>query len=240
MKQVDITTAQNVTIEYKAATVFERALAWLIDIVIIVLTSLILLLFINLLAPPQAVNTVSIILITPVYLLYHLIFELFNNGASPGKKILGLRVIKITNDPVSIYDYFMRWAFRLVDITALGAIAIITISSSPRNQRIGDYLADTTVIKVMKSERFSLHRILQLENLKNYEPKYPEVLTFSENDMLVFKEVIERTVRYPGETSDKILKLAIEKAENIMGLPSKPRNLDFLRTLIKDYVALTR
>lgn len=240
MKQIEITTPQNVTVEYKAATVLERILAWLIDIAIIGLTSLILLLFITILVPPESTNTVSAFILTPVILLYHLIFEIFNNGASPGKKILGLRVIKISNEAVSVYDYFMRWAFRLVDNTAFGAIAIITISSSPRNQRIGDYLADTTVIKILKSERVSLHRILQLENLKNYEPKYPEVSVFSESEMLVFKEVIDRVQRYPGENSDKILDCAIRKAESVMGLSVKTRNLDFLKTLIKDYVALTR
>jgi uncharacterized RDD family membrane protein YckC len=240
MKLVEITTAQNVTIEYKAASVFERILAWIIDFGIILVSLLISRLLIKALVPYGISDIVSVILLVPIYFLYHLLFEIFNNGASIGKKTLGLRVIKITREPVSVYDYFMRWAFRLIDIGPVGTVAIITISSSPYNQRIGDYLADTTVVKILKSERVSLNRISQLENLKNYEPVYPEVLVFNETDMLVFKEVIERVNKYPGITSDKILAASISKAESLMGLTLKNRNVDFLRTLIKDYVALTR
>lgn len=241
MKRIDITTTQNVVIEYKAASTIERFLAWLIDICTIGLASLILFGVIAIIFPPELMNTASLLILTPISLLYHLVFEILNNGASLGKLALGLRVVKLNNDPVSIYDYFMRWAFRLVDIAASsGIVAVITISSSPRNQRIGDYLADTTVIKLVKSGRFSLHRVMELDSLKNYEPKYPEVVAFSEKDMLVLKDVVERNILYPGEGAARALELTIERVETILGIKAKERNTQFLKTLIKDYVALTR
>ncbi len=241
MKRIDITTTQNVVIEYKAASTIERFLAWLIDICAIGISTLILWAFIALIVPQGLKNTAGYLLLTPISLLYHLLFEIFNNGASLGKLALSLRVVKLNNDPVSIYDYFMRWAFRLIDISAsLGIVAVITISSSPRNQRIGDFLADTTVIKLVKSGRFSLNRVMELDSLKNYEPQYPEIVAFSEQDMLVLKDVIERCIFYPGEGATKALELAIERIENILGIKAKERNTKFLKTLIKDYVALTR
>lgn len=241
MKKIDITTTQNVVIEYKAASTIERFLAWLIDIVTIGLGVLILYGIIALIFPPELMNTASLIFITPISLLYHLVFEILNNGASLGKLALGLRVVKLNNEPVSIYDYFMRWAFRLIDIAASsGIVAAITISSSPRNQRIGDYLADTTVIKLSKSGRFSLHRVMELESLKNYEPQYPEIVALSEKDMLVLKDVVERCILYPGKGATKALELSIDRIESILGIKAKERNTNFLKTLIKDYVALTR
>jgi hypothetical protein len=167
--------------------------------------------------------------------------EIFFNGVSSGKHALGLRVVKINNEPVSIYDYFMRWAFRIIDIvTSVGLLAAITISSSPKNQRIGDYLADTTVVKIPKSDRFSLHKITELDSLKNYEPQYPEVTAFAEEDMLIIKEVIDRLGYTHGELRDNILNLTIKQVEKALGIIPKSRDIDFLKTLIKDYVALTR
>ncbi len=241
MKSIEITTPQNVTIDYKAATVFERSLAFIIDFFIIGAGIGILSILITVFVPRELQNAVSIALLAPLYLSYHFVFEVFHNGASPGKRALGLRVVKLTNEPVGVYDYFMRWAFRLIDILASsGILAAITIASSPKNQRIGDYLADTTVIKVVKSGRFSLSKVKELETLKNYEPQYPEVTMFSEENMLVLKEVVERFAKYPGEGSGKTVELTINKIESTLGIQAKTRDVNFLRTLIKDYVALTR
>ncbi|MBN2820689.1 MAG: RDD family protein, partial [Bacteroidales bacterium] len=192
-KRIDITTTQNVVIDCKAATVFERMLAWLIDAVIIVLSQLVLYLIVLIIFPAGAENAAGLIILTPIAMCYHLISEMVFNGVSLGKKAMGLRVVKINNEPVSFYDYFMRWAFRLIDIIAsLGIISIITITSSPRNQRIGDYLADTTVIKINGQDRLSLSRIQDLDALKSYVPVYPEVVALSEKDMLVIKETLNR------------------------------------------------
>lgn len=240
MKRIDITTTQNVVIEYKAASTFERAVAWIIDYAIMIVTYLILYLIILGITPQEFQNIVAIIILTPVVLLYHLLFEIFNNGASIGKIALGLRVVKLNNDPVSIYDYVMRWAFRLVDIGTGGIVAMITISSSPKNQRIGDFLADTTVVKIVKSGRFSLHRVTELDSLQNYKPKYPDIVNFSEEDMLLIKDVIERNNQFPSEGAKEALELTFQKIEQVLGIKVKEKNTEFLKGLIKDYVALTR
>lgn len=241
MNSIEITTSQNVTIEYKAAGFFERLLAWMMDAFFVGVLLGIVFGFIVIILPKELHNAASVIILSPIYLFYHLLFEVFNNGASWGKTIMGLRVVKLNNDKVGVYDYFMRWAFRLIDVVlSLGIIATISITSSPRNQRIGDYLADTTVIKIVKSGRMSLKRIRELELLQNYKPMYPEIVAFSEDDMLVIKEVIDRSFNYPGESSSAALEAAIRKIEVSLDIKVKNRNTDFLKTLIKDYVALTR
>lgn len=240
-KRIDITTAQNVVIDYKAATVFERLLAWIIDFLILAFGSLILHLLIMAFAPMGTENSFSLLFIAPTVLCYHLICEIFLNGTSPGKSALGLRVVKINNEPVRIYDFVIRWAFRLLDISSsIGLLAIITISSSPKNQRIGDYLADTTVVKITKTDRFSLRKIQELDSLKNYEPRYPEVVALSESDMLVIKEVLDRLAMGRTEISESLLKKTIQQVEEVIGVSAPRYDAEFLRVLIKDYVALTR
>lgn len=241
MKRIEVTTAQNVTIEYRGAHFFERVLAWLLDIVIIVAATNILAGLLSVFTPPEWQYWVSILILSPIYLFYHLLFEMFSNGASPGKKVVSIRVVKLNNEQVSNYDYFMRWMFRLIDITfSSGLLAIISIVSSSRNQRIGDYLADTTVIKVERGGRFALNRVLELDTLKNYEPQYSEITAFSEKDMLTIKEVIDRNQKYPGEGAQKALELTLKKIEDNLGIQPTGEKIAFLKTLIKDYVALTR
>lgn len=240
-KRIDITTAQNVVIDYKAASVTERFFAWALDIVFLALIIGALSIIILIITPAELQRTVMIYTITPLSLLYHLLSEIFLNGASLGKQIVGLRVVKINAEPVSIYDYFLRWAFRIIDISgSFGILGAITISSSPKNQRIGDYLADTAVIKISKTDRFALYKITELDSLSQYEPQYPEVTTFSEGDMLVIKEVIDRNNRYDNEVYKNILYQTIDHIEQTLGIKAKTRNIEFLKTLIKDYVALTR
>lgn len=241
VKRIDITTTQNVVIDYKAASVFERILAWLIDFVFLAFSLFILWLIITGIFPSTVEETLSYLILIPLALTYHLMSEVFFNGVSLGKLALGLRVVKINNEPVSIYDYVMRWAFRVVDIvSSLGLVAAITISSSPKNQRIGDYLADTTVVKIPRTDRFSLHKITELDSLKNYEPQYPEVTALSEDDMLVIKEVIDRLSATKGKLRSDLLKQTVKQVEDILGISPKTRDVNFLKTLIKDYVALTR
>ncbi len=240
-KRIDITTTQNVVIDYKAATVLERALAWLIDFISLGVSILILYLIIAAILPNQYQNTASLIIVMPLFLTYHLLCEILFGGVSLGKHALGLRVVKINNEPVSVYDYFLRWSFRLVDIAATsGIMAVITISSSPRNQRIGDFLADTTVIKISKTDRLTLSQVLGLDALKDYEPQYPEVNSLSESDMIVIKEVIDRIGHDYGPANRSLLEDTISHLEKVLDVKPASRDINFLKILIKDYVALTR
>lgn len=241
MKNIEITTSHNVTIEYKAAPLIYRIAATLIDWAIMTAAAFILILILGPLFQTALGRFFGWIIASPVILFYMPLWEIFNNGATPGKLALGIRVIKINSEPISIYDYVMRWVFRAVDISlSFGTLGMLTIISSPRNQRIGDYLADTTVVKVSRTDRISLNKILQLDALKDYEPVYRGVTALSEQDMLIIKEVADRYIQYPNPGHKKALDETILKLENILGIKAPPKKTEFLYTLIKDYVTLTR
>ncbi|MBA7517958.1 hypothetical protein ES705_10023 [subsurface metagenome] len=239
MKVIDINTTQNVSIEYKTATLIERVGAYFVDQLIIWASIGVLYLIVSI-----AVNSPTVafyFVMVPIFGFYSVAWEIFNNGQSPGKKIFGLRVVKITGEKIGLYDFFMRWAFRLVDIYGtLGTVASLTIASSPRSQRIGDYLADTTVIKINSAGRLSLDRIMQLNHLENHEATYPEVVQFTEEEMLMIKEVAARYTKYPNDSHLKAMNQLIKKIEDYAGIKADGNRLVFLNTLIKDYVALTR
>ena len=238
MRKIDITTSQNVTINYELATVLERTIATFLDIIIIYFGSLILTGIIKLIIGiPFSFMYVYI----PGSFLYHLLLETFSHGQSLGKKIFNIRVVKITGERPGFFDFFMRCAFRIVDITmTLGTLALITISSSEKGQRLGDYFADTTVVKLLNFNKFTLERILSLDKLKTHTATYPNVIMFKEEEMLLVKETLDRYIKYPNQGHSKAFNLLIKKIEGQLGIVAPKNKIQFLNTLIKDYVSLTR
>src|SRR5690606_26749155 len=157
MTEITINTAQNVAINFKAASLGERILAFAIDMAIkISYTSAVYFLLYNVLGFNSFVyslgtwesNVVEFVLFSPVF-FYTLFFESWTNGQTPGKRILKIRVVKIEGYQARFSDYFSRWICRLVDIFILmGLPAILGIIFSKKSQRLGDMVTDTTVISL--------------------------------------------------------------------------------------------
>jgi uncharacterized RDD family membrane protein YckC len=239
MKKINITTTQNVTIEYELASVTERAVSTGTDLVIIYLGSLIIYGFSSIFIAADSLNYLFIS--TPAAFFYHLLCETLNHGQTPGKKFMKIRVVKINGERPGFFDFLMRTVFRFIDITlTLGTLALITVSSTEKGQRLGDFLADTTVVKLINANRFSLNRILSMENLKNYTPVYPGVIKFKEEEMLLIKETLDRVAQYPNDNHYDARDKLVYKIEKQLGVAAPVDKNLFLRTLIKDFVSLTR
>lgn len=240
MRKIDITTTQNVTIEYELATVIDRAISTIIDSAIILIGSLIIFLFLMLVASDPGVIKYLYIM-APASFFYHLLFETLNHGQTPGKKIMKIRVVKINGERPVFFDFLMRTVFRLVDITAtLTTLALITISSSEKGQRLGDFFADTTVVRLLNFNNFGLDGVLSMDKLKSYEPAYPGVVQFKEEEMLLIKETLERYLLIKNKSHNEAFLMLIKKIEEQLNLTAPKDKVQFLRTLIKDYVSMTR
>lgn len=240
MKRIDITTPQNVTVEYNLASVWERAAAFCFDLVILVAGAWILWLL-TIAVFSSAVSLAPYFTVIPVVVLYALAFEQLNNGQSPGKMIIKIRVIRMDGERTHFLDYFMRWMFRAIDIyLTLGGAAILSISSSRYNQRIGDLLANTVVVSVGKDERIKLHNILKLNKIDNYKVTYPQVAKMPEESMIVVKETLARHHTHENEAHEKALNLLADKMAKGLGIKPAEGKRKFLKTLLQDYIILTR
>lgn len=236
MKVVEFENTQGITLKYTTATVFERMVSYMIDVIIMVILSWIAYgIFGSIYS-----ELVLYVFVLPLILFYSLFMELFNNGQSIGKMITGTKIVRVDGRFPTGYDFLMRWVFRWVDIyLTSGMLAIVSISASPRSQRIGDMLADTTVIKT-KNLRISLHRILQSASLANYTPVYPQVIQFSEDQIVFAKSVLDRAMKYKNTAHNQALTDLVERLTTLMDIKKPRDNQAFVKTLIKDYVALTR
>ncbi len=249
MQQIDLRTTQNVIIEYELASLGERILAFFIDLVISVAVTI----FISLMAT-LVMRTISSditeyqamqlfgILFLVVFLLYHFLSESLGAGQSWGKKAVGLKVVRIDGQDPSLSDYLLRAVFHLVDsIGSLGVLAAIFISSTQERRRLGDLTANTAVIRTKANDRFRLTDIMRISTRANYEPQYPQVKVFSEEDMLLIKTTLARANRYRNDAHRAALReLVVNVCQKLdMPIPQQPAE-EFLKTLLRDYIVLTR
>ena len=242
MRTIDINTTQNVIIQYELANLREHILAFMIDTVVLIVLLFILSWSMVAMFSIKLYSVYVYLVITPVFFFYSLSQEVFMNGQSLGKKILGLRIVKINGKEATTSDYIIRWAFRLVDIWfSFGSLAALLISSTPRNQRLGGLLSDTTVVRLNNTARFRLEDILKINSLANYEPTYPEIRFFSEEDMLTIKVALDRFRQYNNAAHAEVIDELSENLAKRLGVEKIPGSrVTFLKTLVSDYIVLTR
>jgi uncharacterized RDD family membrane protein YckC len=212
-----------------------RVLAWLIDIFIIAIyfTIISAIAFSNL--------YLFYFLILIVIGFYHLAFEILNNGQSPGKQILKIKVVTLHGRAAKPQDYFLRWIFRMLEITGcLGIIAILYISSTEKNQRIGDMLAQTTVIKLRQDQIYDLKALVRMgQNERNI--KYPKVTMYNDTDMMLLKDSMSRFKKDPSSANRKFLTTLAQKIAEDLNVAIDGRRMNqFLETVLYDYITLTR
>lgn len=240
MKNIDITTTQNVTIQYGLASAVYRTIAFLIDLLVISIVSGILLGVISTLSK-SAEEIALYFTVIPFVVFYSLAFEQLNNGQSLGKLALRLRVIRADGEKANFLDYVMRWVFRALDIYfTLGGVAVLCVVSSRNNQRIGDLLANTIVVNVGKTERMRLDSLLKLNKIQNYKTTYPEVVNMPEEAMLIVKETLQKHKKHKNFAHQQALNLLVEKIGIELNIVPPKNKTQFLKTLLKDYVVLTR
>ena len=242
MKTIDITTTQNVTIEYELASWRERFLAFLLDLVIIAVATSLVTAMANAALGRVLSNYFDYIVIVPLVAFYSLYMEVLMNGQTIGKKVLAIKVIKLNGEQPSLSDYAIRWAMRSIDIVfSVGSVATLLISSSPKSQRLGCLLSGSTVIRLNSTRIFTLRDILRISTLENYQPTYPQITRFSEKDMLFMKSVLERFRRFPNDAHRSAVNELASHVVKQFDLGTSPKDpAGFLRTLINDYIVLTR
>jgi uncharacterized RDD family membrane protein YckC len=91
------------------------------------------------------------LLILSAFLLffgYFAIFEIVWNGQTPGKRIIGLRVVKDSGRPLTAAETIGRNLMRIVDsLPSFYAVGIIAAVCNSQNKRLGDFVAGSIVVR---------------------------------------------------------------------------------------------
>jgi uncharacterized RDD family membrane protein YckC len=97
-------------------------------------------------------NWILFLLFFCVEWFYHSICELLFRGQTPGKRIMGIRVVRDDGSPVNPGASFLRNLLRFADtFLFLCLIAFISMAVSRGFRRLGDWTAGTLVVYTAKS-----------------------------------------------------------------------------------------
>ncbi len=245
-QSIEITTTQNVTIEYELASMRERGLAWVIDFVVVIFAYILLLQLARLIFGGLWDSGWSMFWMAMaflMYFLYNIFLEILNSGQTLGKMALNTRVVRLDGKDPEWMDVVLRSILQLVDsLFCFGIVGILLIKTTPKFQRLGDMAANTTVIKLQQGGwRFSLEDILNISTLQNYQVTFPQVRNLSEQDMIFVKNVLARHQRYTNQAHEAVVEDLVTHLMPLLNIYKRPNNrLEFLKTLLKDYIVLTR
>ncbi|AZA53180.1 RDD family protein [Chryseobacterium sp. G0201] len=241
MSQIAINTSQNVNINFNIASVGERMLAFIIDLLIKVAYVVVAFyVFFNFFDLGYLLNgldqwsqmAIYIAITFPIY-IYPVVLESLMEGQTPGKKLMKIRVVKIDGYQASFGDYLIRWMFRLIDTSFAGVVGLISMIVSKNNQRLGDIASGTAVISLKNTINIS-HTIL--ENIKeDYIPSFPQVIALTDNDMRIIKDNYTKALRVDDR---QIISKLSDKIKGILKLEidgTKMTERQFINVVIKDY-----
>jgi uncharacterized RDD family membrane protein YckC len=148
-------TPEAVALEFRTANLGSRILAYLVDMVVVVAGILAGLFAVALIGqasdvvvPDWVALTLVLVLLPAWWLGYFIAFETLWRGRTLGKAALGLRVVTKEGAPVRFRHAAIRGLLGLVDFFVLGGfLAVVFILFTRDNQRLGDLVAGTLVLR---------------------------------------------------------------------------------------------
>ncbi|HNV75177.1 MAG TPA: stage II sporulation protein M [Gemmatimonadaceae bacterium] len=149
-QHLEVETPEHVVIDYEIAGLGSRGLAAIIDTLIVFA-----LMTANLLVAMKLYSTFKVVVGAWIPLAqfvvvwgYFTLFEGFRDGQTPGKKWMGLRVIRDTGHPITVREAGARNLLRIVDLLPPPyLLGILFIAFHPKGKRIGDLVAGTVVVR---------------------------------------------------------------------------------------------
>ncbi|MCB9872999.1 MAG: RDD family protein [Planctomycetaceae bacterium] len=149
---VEIVTPENIAFHYQVAGPFRRLPAFILDLLI---RSGVFTLFMIILGLAGALTNLSGIMGAGMMIVWFLldwfyggIFETWMNGQTPGKWVLGIRVLSVDGQPINGIQAIMRNILRTLDMMPVGTcmLGLVAMTLNQRFQRIGDIVCGTNVV----------------------------------------------------------------------------------------------
>lgn len=160
-----IETPERVPLHFALASIGNRFLACAIDHAIQVLAIILMIIGFTVIAnysalgeqlsnAPKWVKAVLIVVVFLIFSGYFAFFEWIWNGQTPGKRLLKLRVIREDGRPVTFWEAAVRNLLRTFDMmpAPFYSIGLISVFLSLSDQRVGDMVAGTVVVREREAE----------------------------------------------------------------------------------------
>jgi uncharacterized RDD family membrane protein YckC len=234
-RTLDVRTPESIAFRYELAGLGSRFLALIVDQAIQIATLLAIslgLFFAAVRVVPrnepsadivrlgESVAIALIVIIVFMVLFgYFIVFEALWNGQTPGKKLLGLRVVRDGGYPIDFGASLIRNLIRVGEmIVGYYFFAAVSALLSPENKRLGDLAAGTIVVRDAR-----LAKPLAFAQ-RDDEPIYSPTAYLTGEERALIKRFLERR---DALAEDRRRELAWQLAQRVRGrLPKDLARLD--------------
>ncbi len=222
-ERLDIDTPEGVVFGYQVAGIGSRFIAALVDTTILGVLVLACFLVLGALTTFSLGSglgswlvALAILFVFTLVWGYYIFFEMAWNGQSPGKRWVGLRVVRADGTPLTLVDSLVRNLVRVIDFLPLYyAVGLVTMFSNAQARRLGDYAAGTLVVKEQRG--MTLASVQQALGARATSPGTPLSLGLSESDHQLIDNFLGR--RHELRNRDQLaLRIAAAIAAKL-GLP---------------------
>jgi uncharacterized RDD family membrane protein YckC len=239
--KLSIDTPEQVALDFALASIGSRFLAIAVD-TLIQTAATIALVAIGLAAFAafrvgfaDAAPWVLAVLFFVYFLIYHAYFAVFEaawNGQTPGKRVIGLRVISVTGQPITVFEAILRNVVRIADqLPGIYAIGIVSIFVTERNQRLGDLAAGTVVVH----ERAVVAEDVELRLEPPATPTRHGASRLIPEEAAVIELFLRRREQLGNyERSRKAAQIA-DRIRTRLGIDEKTNNEHFLEEVLTEY-----
>lgn len=190
-KEVTVITPEQVQLQFQTAGIGSRAIAHLLDCLILLVVNVLLFVFVILVSrlysgswlPALAdyLLAITIVLWIILNLGYFVCSEAFMGGQTLGKRRLGMRVIQNNGQSATLLSIIIRNLFRLLDMMpAFYFVGVLSMFLSSKDKRVGDMVAGTMVVIEARFERIKRRKQLEKAIARK---NYPEIVWHVEENL---------------------------------------------------------
>jgi uncharacterized RDD family membrane protein YckC len=186
--EYSVLTPERVSLKYDIAGVGSRGAAAVVDTVIQAITLIVVLVGlwaatmvavspIGFAAPVGSGGAMLILglLALAIFVVtsgYFMLWEILWNGQTPGKRLVGVRVIRENGYPIRPVDAVVRNLVRIVDwLPSFYGVGILVMLVNKRSRRLGDFASGTIVVR----ERSPVIPIASVSGQRDYALRNAEV-----------------------------------------------------------------
>lgn len=236
-QHLEVETPEHVVLDYEIAGLGSRALAAIIDTVILFvwLIALSLTVVRFMAAFGEWIAAVLTLLGFLSVWGYFTFFEGLRNGQTPGKRWLGIRVVRDTGHAVTLGAAVARNLLRVADFMPPPyLIGAILVALHPRGKRLGDLVAGTVVVRDRPTEA-----ALAPTRADTGTEEPGGVPELADEEFRFLREFAERAPQLPAEVRARVAGRLTERLA--ARFPARPPDSElFLATLYRDELARRR
>jgi uncharacterized RDD family membrane protein YckC len=245
-----VETPEQIDLRYDLAGIGSRFLAALIDHTLIAIILSLACVGATLLADQLSLGLDSFIILSifavGVYLFlcaYYIFFETTWNGQTPGKRLIGIRMVRTGGRPIGFLGSAIRNFIRLADfLPILYGIGVVVMFIDGRSRRLGDLAAGALAVKEGKQVTLAMLDTSVAVDTPAVpaasEVSIPNLDSITPEDVRLVDTFLRRRLSLGLEARQRLAELLVTGLERRLGYQIQGDRETFLLQLAAEYQLL--